>query len=699
MSLNSTLRCLGASTTRAVRAFGSIAAALVLLPFATALAQDSAPPADAAPASAQDSAPASKDASTESASQDAPRGQVIEGTVNPYTYVPVESGAGIDLRAYFESLGRDAIEWNQHVLTLSNPFFEGRAPGSRGSDLTHEYVEFWMKKAGLEPAFPAEPGSESWTSHRQPWTLPGGTVEVRSARASIDERELVRGEDYQVLGNSGSGTITAPLAFAGYGIEEGPDGYTSFTEGADFDGRIVILFRYEPINAEGKSRWAPRRFSEHSAIARKMTSIAERNAAAIVLVNPPGAIDGRKALEATESSPFGAKRAIPVIQLSQEAADALLQSADAKGRGLEALRQAADEGVVLSFDMQPERTLALDIEVGVSGTPASNVGGVLRGKGSLANEWVVIGAHLDHVGFGGPGSGSRTSGRVHPGADDNASGTAALLVTARRLQQWMASDESPADARSILFLGFDAEEIGLLGSKEFTRSPTLKLDSIQAMINLDMVGRLRNNELSVAGVGTADGFLDLIRPTFEASGLTVRADPSGRGPSDHASFYAVGVPVLFVFTGSHKDYHQPSDEGHTVNTEGAVKVINLTEALAKQLTTEPQKLVFASTNRAATRDRGYASVRLGIQPGLVEAGDAGIRVESVSPGTSAAEAGIEPGDVLLAWDGTLLESVSDMMEQLRGHKPDDVVTMRVLRGEETIELKVTMKASTPQPRE
>lgn len=648
---------------------------------------------------AQDAAPSSTQTAPETAPQTAPRGRVIEGTVNPYTYVPVETGTGLDLRAHFESLGRDAIEWYQHVLTLSNPFFEGRAPGSRGSDLTHEYVEFWMKQAGLEPAFPSEPESSNWTSHRQEWTLPGATVEVHSATVKIAGRELERGKDYQVMGNSGSGSITAPLAFAGYGIEKGPDDYTSFTEGADFAGRIVVLLRYEPLNAEGKSRWASRRFSENSAIANKLAAIAARNPAAIILVNPPGAIDGRKGLEATESSAFGAKRGFPIVQLSLAEADALLKSADPKGRGLDALQNAANEGTVLSFDMKPEQTITLDIEVGLSGTPASNIGGVVRGKGSLAEEWVIIGAHLDHIGFGGPGTGSRERGVVHPGADDNASGTAAMLITARRIQKWMSSDEAPADARSLLFLGFDAEEIGLLGSKEFTRAPTLKLDTVQAMINLDMVGRMRNDEVAIAGVGSAEGFLDALRPTFEASGLVVRADPSGRGPSDHASFYAVGVPVLFLYTGSHDDYHQATDEGFTVNPAGAAKVIALTDALARALATHPKKLTFQSTDRAATRDRGYAGVRLGIQPGLVEAGDAGIKIEAVSPGTSAGDAGIQPGDVLLAWNGTLLESVSDMMEQLRSHKPGDVATLRIKRGEETLEIPVTLKASTPRTSE
>jgi len=627
------------------------------------------------------------------------QGGVVEGSVNPYSFDPKAREEDESLRRTLEDMGPDAIAWFQHVQTLSNPFFEGRAPGSRGSELTHEYVEFWFRKIGLEPAFPADSASENWTLHRQSWLLPGSTVEVKSATVTIDSRSLERGKDFEVMGNSGSGTVTAPLAFAGYGIEDGPDGYTSFTEGADFTGRVVVLLRYEPLNAEGKSRWSPRRFSEHSAIAGKVAAIAKRSPAAILLVNPPGAVDGRTMLESTDSSAFGRALDIPFIQLSQPQADELLKSADPESRSLEALRAACDEGGLLCFNMRGDRPISIDVAVEPTGTTAANIGGVVRGRGSLADEWVVIGGHLDHVGYGEFGTSPAFRGQLHPGADDNASGTAALIVLARRLNDWMRSDEAPADARSLLFLAFDAEESGLRGSREFTRTPTLKLDSIQAMLNLDMVGRMRNDELVVSGVGTAEGFLELLRPSFDASGLTIHADPTGRGPSDHANFYSAGVPVLFLYTGSHEDYHRPTDFGYRTNPAGAVKAIDLTQAIATQLATQPAKLKFESTSSTAGRDRGYASVRLGIQPGLLEDGESGVKVEAVSAGTSAADAGIEPGDVLLAWNGAGLESVGAMMEMLRTHKPGDVVTLRVRRGSESIEVPVTLKPSARRPQE
>ncbi len=671
----------------------AIVAPLVAMVSAAWTRQDAPAAAPAAPAAP--SAPTTVPQEAPAAPHVPGQGVVVEGAVNPYTFEPSEpeSGHADAVRELLEPMGPDAIEWFQHVQTLSNPFFEGRAPGSRGSELTHEYVEFWMKKAGLEPAFPSDPGSKSWTSYRQEWTLPGETAEVVASSFGAGAETLARGKDYEVMGSSGEGTVTAPLAFAGYGIEEGPDGYTSFAEGADFTGRVVVLFRYEPLNEEGKSRWAPRRFSEQSPIVRKLTAVTKRKPAGIILVNPPGAVDGRSGLESTDSSAFGPMLGVPFMQLSQEAAGALLARADPQGRDLLALRRAADDGSQKSFLMRDEVTVTMVTDLDEGGTKASNVGGVLRGRGALADQWVVVGAHLDHVGMGMFGSAPRFRGQLHPGADDNASGTAALLVMARRLGEWSKSDAAPADMRSFLFLGFDAEESGLQGSREYTRNPTLSLDSINAMINLDMVGRLRNDELTVAGVGTAEGFLDVIRPVMESSGLTVHADPSGRGPSDHASFYAVGVPVLFIYTGSHGDYHRPSDRGHTVNPAGAVKVVELAESLVQRLGTESKKLVFAKAERTAGRDRGYARVRLGIQPGLLEDDQAGVKVEAVSDGTSAADAGIQPGDILLAWNGMALENTTAMMEQLRSHKGGDKVMVRIKRGDQTLDLEVILKES------
>jgi len=702
----------------------AIFSTLALTGLSYSLPQDAAP----APATAPAPAPAQSESATKS--------HVIEGRVDPYSFAPknTEGHTDVDLRGIFEGLGPVAIDWYQHVLTLSNPFFEGRVPASRGSLLAGEYIEFYFKQSGLEPAFPAPstddltkrdslavtasiegatppPSSTSdhpeWTNWRQPFDLAGAGPKWVSSQvtwsntssSTQSSNELKRGEGYSVLGNSASGKVSGPLSFAGYAITEGKDGYTSFGESMeDFTGRIVMFMRYEPLDTEGRSLWADRRFSPSAAVAPKMEAVIARKPLAIIMVNPPGARDGRQTLENSETSRFGARLDVPVIQMSAEAADELLKAADPQNRSLMDLRKLADnlsaKDSLKPFNLRDSVVVSVETNLTSGAIQTDNIGAVLRGKGSLANQWVIVGAHYDHVGFGYYGADPSNRGVLHPGADDNASGTSAMLCLMKQMAEFYRSDEAPGEMRSILFMAFSAEEVGLDGSDFWTKHPTLKVDQVQAMVNMDMVGRMRNDELAIGGTGTAKDFMSLLRPIFEESGLTVDADPSGRGPSDHASFYRAGIPVLFIFTGSHNDYHKPADRGYTVNPQGAAKVIQLTDTLVKMLASRAEKLEFTSSDTAATPGRrNGAKVRLGVMPGYGGDGAEGVKVEGVSAETSASEAGIQIGDLLIGWNGTQLTGPADMMERLREQKPGDVVKIKLKRGKEELTLDVTLKAT------
>lgn len=705
----------------------AICSTLALTGLSYSLPQDAAPAAPA-PEPAPEPAPAQ--------SENATKSNVIEGRVDPYSFAPknTEGHTDVDLRGIFEGLGPVAIEWYQHVLTLSNPFFEGRVPASRGSLLAGEYIEFYFKQSGLEPAFPAPtvdeltkrdslavtasiegatppPSSTSdhpeWTNWRQPFDLAGAGPKwvssqvawSNSSSSTQSSNELKRGEGYSVLGNSASGKVSGPLTFAGYAITEGKDGYTSFGESMeDFTGRIVMFMRYEPLDTEGRSLWADRRFSPSAAVAPKMEAVIARKPLAIIMVNPPGARDGRQTLENSETSRFGARLDVPVIQMSAEAADELLKAADPQNRSLMDLRKLADnlsaKDSLKPFNLRDSVVVSVETNLTSGAIQTDNIGAVLRGKGSLANQWVIVGAHYDHVGFGYYGADPSNRGVLHPGADDNASGTSGMLCLMKQMAEFYRSDEAPGEMRSILFMAFSAEEVGLDGSDFWTKHPTLKVDQVQAMVNMDMVGRMRNDELAIAGTGTAKDFMSLLRPIFEGSGLTVDADPSGRGPSDHASFYRAGIPVLFLFTGTHSDYHKPSDRGYTVNPQGAAKVIQLTDTLVKMLASRAEKLEFTSSDTAATAGRrNGAKVRLGVMPGYGGDGAEGVKVEGVSAETSASEAGIQIGDLLIGWNETQLTGPADMMERLREQKPGDVVKIKLKRGAEELTLDVTLKAT------
>ncbi len=668
------------------------------------------------PVLAQDT-PAHAPASAPATAQAEQRGKIVEGTVPVYTWAPKEDArrvdaTNIDLPGVFADLGPVATQWYQHVITLSNPYFEGRAPGTRGMDAAADYVEFWMKRVGLEPAFPAatsaggatptsgDAAAADWTSHRQRFTLPGGMARALDSTVATANGELQVDKDFTLLAMCGTAeTAALPIVFAGYAIEDGKDGYSSFDKDQDLKGKAVVFFRYEPLDANGKSRWADKRFSEHSAVGSKIEELTKRGAAAIVMVAPPGAADGRTTMETVESSRWGRRLDVPLVQLSIPAAERLLKSGDPDKKSLLEWRQLADDGKVKCVALGAGATLQFNTRLDSGGTPAENIGGVLRGKGALADQWLVVGAHYDHVGMGYFGSSPDNAGKLHPGADDNASGTAAMLLMAQQLGDLYAGKNAPQDARSILFLAFTAEESGLRGSKWWVEHPTVPADKLVMMLNMDMVGRLRSDSLSVYGTGTAEGFLDILRPVFVASELNIYADPSGRGPSDHASFYGAGIPVLFFNTGNHDIYHTPKDFGHTVNPAGAAKVVALGTTVTAMIATREKPLVFKSSDDAPTAGRGYASVRLGVMPGMSEEGadhPEGVLVESVSANTSAADAGIQKGDVLLKWNGDALADGRAMVTKLREHKPGDVVKMSVWRAGKTMEIDVTLKASTPR---
>jgi hypothetical protein len=635
-------------------------------------------------------------------------GSISEAPSNIRTFSPEESAVAstiaadkVDLRQIFEDLGPDATLWYQHVQTLANPFFGGRAPGTEGGELAASYIEFYFNLYDLEPAFPGlieQPGGEAtaaFMSHRQPFDFrsPNPDVRVIAVQGSINGMPL-NDSEFTVLGNSGNKQVTGPVTFVGYGIEEGPDGYSSFDADTKLDGRIALVLRYEPLTEEGRSRWSPARFSRHSAMTGKMKALADRGAAAIILVNPPDAVDGRSGLESIkESGRFGARLNIPVIQITPEAADRMLKLGDPQRRTLLDWRKRADNAEIKTVDLGDDLEISITTELDVKDRLYThNVGGVLRGKGSLADEWIVIGGHYDHLGFGYTGAMPNNVGQLHPGADDNASGVAAVLIAARRLAKHYDALPDGANVRSIMFLAFGAEEAGLHGSKFFVDNLPISTGSISLMINMDMVGRLRSDNLMVQGTGTAKGFDGLLRPHFESSGLKIAASPGGTGPSDHSSFYRAGIPVLFLFTGVHDEYHRPGDRAYTVNPAGAMKVIELLESIAKDIASRPERLEHVQTSGGGQTRAMNVRVRLGVQPDYAAELETGVLVDSVGEGTSAAEAGIMPGDIMLAWNDEELTGGQKLFEMLGKANPGDRVRLTVQRGDKNMFIEAVLKA-------
>jgi hypothetical protein len=630
---------------------------------------------------------------------------------------------------------KDVRTYRSHVEFLANPFMEGRGPGTRGNEIAAEYVESVFGRIAIRPAMrfdpyadrPGEREERIGLRFRQPFTA-GNRAELASGAFDYEplgpkpKRQRIDPGDFSVLGFSGSGEVSATVVFVGYSIEKGgPDGsFCSYPKDAGerpLAGQIAMMLRFEPMDAQGRSVWkkdADGLWSNAAALPEKLQSALKRGAAGIILVNPPGCADPRSAkLDSTEGSARWTQAMdVPVVQMSVGAAGTLVGALTAGKQTIEQLRGVADAGPGLL----PLGTARVRMSARVDRTPRTtwNVAGVLPGRGPLASQYLIIGAHYDHVGYGYTG-GSRSDeyGIVHPGADDNASGASGLLLAAEMMKRrYEAADARLGEPgypepnlRSIMFVAFSAEEMGLIGSREFVKACPVEAKSIDAMLNMDMIGRLREGKVEVSGTGTAEGFADLLRPIFDASGLTVAQSPGGRGPSDHATFYGAGVPVLHFFTGQHEQYHTPRDTVDLINSEGAVRVVNLVCDIAGTLAKRPQQLAFTSTDKKKGEEDGKPAislgnvkVRFGIAPGNYADGEAGVLVGEVYPGTCAGEAGILSGDRLIRWNGKEIGDVQSWMGFLAQHKPGDTVDVDVRRKGEEVRVRVTLKSRDQSPK-
>jgi hypothetical protein len=605
--------------------------------------------------------------------------------------------------AIADALARlDPVEaaYHQTIVTLSDPYFEGRAPGTKGIEHAADYLEWRMTAIGLEPAIAPDAdtpgGAASALAFRQGFEVRGETV-VNAAEAAwtAGDREatLELGEDWNPMGASATGAFAGPIAFVGYGIEEGEEGYTSFPDDDDLTGKIALVLRFEPMDDDGRSRWADDGWSNHAGLTEKILAPIERGAEAVIFVNAPGADDPRaERLFTTESTTFATAFEKPVIAMTVDAADALVRAADPAGRSLLALRRLADEGTAGVIDLSGA-TVSIDVDLDRRRVPTDNIAGVLPGRGALADEWVILGAHYDHVGYGRYGSRTpNRRGEIHNGADDNASGTAGVLLAAERLTAQYAALPDGAEARSVLFLLFSAEEMGLLGARHFVSEPSMPIESITAMVNMDMIGRVRDDKLQVFGVETADGFRDWLEPRFQASGFDIEASGGGAGPSDHAAFYSEGIPVLHLFSGMHDVYHTPDDDYWTINVEGGVQVASFAADLVYDLAMLPERLTYHQASQETTSTRAAARVRLGVVPGSYDETERGLLIGDVTKDGPADKAGLTKGDRIVMWNGEELPNVFAYMQALGGHKPGDVVRIGVERDGETIEMEIELEA-------
>jgi hypothetical protein len=570
------------------------------------------------------------------------------------------------------------------VAFLASDACEGRGPGTAGIDKAADYAAAAFKAAGLK-------GGMRDGSYFQPFVIKGnpeiGTPNSLSVSlTSGPSRGQTLGTDFQPLGLSGSGLAEAPVVFVGYGASVPAAHYDDF-HGVDVAGKVVLMIRKLPRYGQDQHPFGDDQTIQQAASwAAKIDNPEQHKAAAVLVCNDAGEPDDALA-DLVRTG--GGAASIPAVQIKRAAADRMLR--DGMGQTLADIEKAIDADLKSRSAALKGVTAKVQVTIVRKPVHVKNVVAVLDGAGPLAKETVIVGAHYDHLGYGGRDSLAPGQKAIHHGADDNASGTAAIVELARRLVA-----DPPANRRRLVFLAFSAEEVGLLGSAHYAKEPLFPLEDTTAMINLDMVGRLKDDadgkpRLEVGGTGTAKEFNDLLDRLNAQSGFALRKNSAGVGPSDHTSFYMKGVPVFFFFTGLHREYHKPTDTADLINYPGLAKVTDFVESLVRHLATEPKRPEYVKGMTGSfSGDTARMSVpRMGFMPGDYSDDAGGVLVASVNKGGPAEKGGIQDGDLIVEIAGRPIKNMGAYMLVMATQRRGQPVEITVQRKSERLKVTVT----------
>lgn len=552
----------------------------------------------------------------------------------------------------------------EHVGFLASDSLKGRKPGTPEADIAARYILDNLLKAGLTPL--AENGF-------QPFDVVTGVRLGSDNACSFDGKAFELMTDFIPLSFSSSGSAEAPVAFAGFGFDLDLDSLKwNDYEGIDVNGRWVMVFRADPEPDNPGSSFIP--FSD---IRSKILIAKDKGAAGVLLVTPVSMEKDDKLMQlAVENNE--ATAGIPAFHITRSMAGRMLQPA---GYTVDSLEKMIITGKK-PYSFPLKGIFSAHAEVVQEKDRTVNVVAVLPGADPiLRNEYLVVGGHYDHLGMGGASSGSRVpdTTAVHNGADDNASGTAMVMELARVLA---GKDSS---ARSIIFVAFSAEEMGLLGSKYFVGNPPVPKGSIKAMFNFDMMGRFdrEKNSVTVYGTGTSAEGDSLLRIHEASLPFGVVHIPDGYGPSDHAAFYAANIPVFYFNTGVHGDYHTPFDDTEKLDFETEAVVGGFACRVIEDVAGAPRPLAFreAGSKEASGRTGRKLKVTLGIMPDFAGGEKRGLRVDGVTPGKPADRGGMQKGDVIVSINGLKVENIYEYMSRLSRLKHGQTVNVEVIRGE------------------
>ena len=628
----------------------------------------------------------------------------------------------------------------QVIAYLASDALEGRRTGTPGANDAAHYIAGEFNRFGLRPglqiARPARTRGENQARYLQPFPYVAGvelgkTNSLQITRPGLSDAPTTPQaftvlEDWIPLGFSTNANIqNAEIAFAGYGISSAELKYDDYSVSAA-SGRVAVVLSGTP---EGDNPHG--QFVRAGDVRFKAAAARAAGARALVIITSEKSLnDDRLARLSYDNS---GEAGLPVIVVSRSIGASLLGTSD---EDLSAYEKMADarNGATTRSDLSPANpsspravrlpvggiSVSLKTDIVRRESPSFNVIGVLPGSDpKLKGEAIVIGAHYDHLGRGGEGSLAAREGDIHHGADDNASGVAGLIELARMLS-------SQKLKRTVVFIAFSGEEEGLIGSSYYVNHPIVPLANTVAMINMDMIGRLKDRNLIVGGVGTAQEWRSLIDAGNSVGSMTVslntaRAggppssaslpivvgangqpvvtmDPAkqflltlnedGYGPSDHSSFYAKQVPVLFFWTGTHNDYHKPSDTADKINYEGEARIVSFVARIIRDIDQSDKRPTYAvARSESQGRSMGFR-VYLGTIPNYAESND-GLKLDGVRDDSPASKAGLKAGDRIVKMAGHEVKNVYDYTYALGEMKAGQEYEVEIVRGSERLMLKIT----------
>jgi hypothetical protein len=551
-------------------------------------------------------------------------------------------------------------ELKKHISYLASEELKGRRTGTEGDSLAAEYIRKELKEDGLVPLY--DKGFQRFRVTDKIIYGPANSLQVNGTLLKVDI-------DFTPFAFSENNSFKGEVVFAGYGFDINEDSLKwKDYAGTDVKGKIVLILRADPEVEKNRSP-----FIKYSKDRDKVLQAKDMGASAVLLVSGK-LFDPEDKFEPLAKGEQSV--GIPAFRITRKIANAILEP---KKLLIEDLEKKLNE-LRQPDSFSTGASVSGHSDVLETTIPTRNVVMEIPGTDQLLkNEYVVIGAHFDHLGMGGLGSGSRVPDTVavHYGADDNASGVGMMLELAEKLA---ASPKS--HKRSIVIIAFTGEEMGLLGSKRFVDHSDIDLNKVNAMVNLDMVGRLNENSLvSIGGVGTADQFRKIITSSCDTTVLKLNLSEEGYGPSDHSSFYGKNIPVLFVSSGAHLDYHTPADSWDKINYTGMVKISDMSFRIISELANMDSKLTFkeAGPKMEVSRGTRRKGVSLGIMPDFAGNVKNGLRADLVTPGRPAALGGMKKGDIIISINGKPVGNIQDYMFRLNQLKHGETISVEVLR--------------------